>query len=44
MKMEAEISSETSATYPTLTGGKTPKARTQVTITCSEIFKSVVTN
>jgi hypothetical protein len=39
MKMEAEISSETSATHPTATGGKIPKTRTEVAITYSEIFK-----
>jgi len=44
MKMEAEISTETSATHPTVTGGKTPKARTEVAIIYTEIFKSVVTN
>jgi hypothetical protein len=43
MKMEAEISSETLITNPTVIGGKPPKARTKVAVTYSEIFKWVVT-
>jgi len=42
--MEAEISSEISATHPTATGAKIPKARTNVATVYNEIFKSVVTN
>jgi len=44
MRVEAEISSEISATHPTAAGAETPKARAKVAITYSEIFQSVVTN